>query len=78
MLYVEDKMEDLCVAHNHIVDSFYEHSEEINWLKNKIANLEDRCQPNNIKFRGIPESVFPSGSYCLPTPNSENFGAIFI
>lgn len=32
-------------------------AEEVTWLKNKLADVEDRSGRNNIKIRGIPESV---------------------
>lgn len=65
--YVEKKINTLNVAHNTMVDSYQEHSEEIPWLKQKIADLEDRSRRNNIKFRGVPESVSPQelGPYLL-------------
>lgn len=34
-----------------------DHQAEITWFKAKIADLEDRSRSNNLKFRGIPESV---------------------
>lgn len=34
-----------------------DHESELTLLRNKIADLEDRSRCNNIKFRGVPETV---------------------
>lgn len=31
----------------------------IQWMKTKLADLEDRLRRNNIKIQGIPESIKP-------------------
>lgn len=40
-----------------LVNAHSDHREEIAWLKDKIADLEERSRRNNIKIRGIPEAV---------------------
>lgn len=42
---------------NTLVDSHNTHNEEILWLKDTIADLEDRSRRNNIQVRGILKSV---------------------
>lgn len=60
-------MEDLFYAHNDIVHSHESQVQDFHWLKNKIA---DRSRQNNLKIRGVPESVTPKtcrttyGAYC--------------
>lgn len=41
----------------------YDHSkreEDVEWIKAKVADLEDRSRWKNLKIRGIPESVKPA------------------
>lgn len=52
-------MGDCIAAHNVIVDSYQECNADVQWLKNKVTDLEDRSRRNNLKFRGIPESISP-------------------
>lgn len=40
-----------------MVNAHDQHSEDIEWLQSKVADLEDRSQRNNLKNRGTPESV---------------------
>lgn len=54
---MENKMEDVADAHNELVDSHFELIEELRQLKLKVSEIEDRSRRNNIKFRGIPETV---------------------
>lgn len=58
--YVETKMVKLYKAHNDLVDAYANQENDIQRLKTKIVDLEDHSRCNNIKFRGIPESVAPS------------------
>lgn len=46
-------------AHNVLVDSYQDRDADIQWLKNKVTDLEDRSRRNNLKFRGIPETITP-------------------
>lgn len=54
---LEDSMHDHVRAHNELLDAHEHHASEIHHMKLKLADLEDRSRRNNIKFRGIPESV---------------------
>lgn len=58
--HIENKMADLYNAHNDLVDAYADQENELQRVQNKLADLEDRSRRNNIKFRGIPESVPPS------------------
>lgn len=58
--HLESKMADLYTAHNDLVDAYTDQESEMQRLQNKIADLEDRSRRNNIKFRGIPESIPPN------------------
>lgn len=55
--HIEQYMSDFTSSFNTMVDAHSNHDEEIAWLKNKVADLEDRSRRNNIKIRGIPETI---------------------
>ncbi|XP_018422357.1 PREDICTED: vomeronasal type-2 receptor 26-like [Nanorana parkeri] len=55
--HVETKMGEFAAAINMIIDSHTHLSDEVHWLKSKMADLDDRSHRNNVKIRGIPESV---------------------
>lgn len=57
---IEKKQGSIVEAHNDQRDVFEEHTTDIQWLKIKIAGLEDRSWRKKLQFRGIPESVTPS------------------
>lgn len=44
-------------AHDEIVDAHEEQAEQIRKLQLKMADLEDRSRQNNLKIRGVPETV---------------------
>lgn len=56
--HVEGRMEEYTVSFNIMVDVHTAHSDDISWLKDKVSDLVDRSRRNNIKIRGIPETVF--------------------
>lgn len=58
--HVEDKMGDYAVAHNELVDAHDEAEGEMQAMREKIADLEDRSRRNNVKLRGVEESVTPA------------------
>lgn len=58
--HVENKMGEFSEAHNSLVDAHNHLEGELSSLVSKLADLEDRNRRNNIKFRGVPESVPPS------------------
>lgn len=66
--HVESKMVDFSVAHNGLVDAHNQLDDNLKLLSAKLVDLEDRNRRNNIKLRGIPESVSNSEL----TPNSSN------
>ncbi|CAH2276946.1 Hypothetical predicted protein, partial [Pelobates cultripes] len=55
--HLENRTEELCVAHNEVVDEIQKISEENAALKLKLADIEDRSRRQNIRFRGIPDDV---------------------
>ncbi|XP_056425356.1 uncharacterized protein LOC130366998 [Hyla sarda] len=55
----ENKMEEFSESHNILIDSHTELEEEVVMLREKIADLEDRSRRNNLKLRGVPESIQP-------------------
>lgn len=42
------------------MDARFEVEEEMKDMSLKMANIEDRAHRNNIKFRGVPETVRPA------------------
>lgn len=57
---LEDSMGVCMESYNNMVDAHATHSEDIDWLKSKVADLEDHSRLNNPTLRDIPESVQPS------------------
>lgn len=58
--HVENKMGEYSDAHNTLVDAHNQLEDDVIALKAKLADLEDRSRRNNIKLRGVPESVLPA------------------
>ncbi|OCT57245.1 hypothetical protein XELAEV_18003755mg [Xenopus laevis] len=54
---LENRIAEMTVAHNELVDAHRELMGEAKWMKEKIADWEDRNRRNNVKLRGVPESV---------------------
>lgn len=50
-------MGDFAVAHNELVDAHNEAEDELLTIKSKLADLEDRSRRNNVKFRGVAETI---------------------
>lgn len=40
-----------------MANKYDHHTEEICFLQAKVVDLEDRSRRNNVKFRGIPETI---------------------
>lgn len=57
--HVEHKMGKFASTFNSLVDAHNDQTNEVAWLKANVADLEDRSRRNNIKLRGIPESIPP-------------------
>lgn len=57
---VENAIGDMTLTVNDLVDAHEENLTENEWIKSKIADLEDRSRRNNLKLRGVPETVQPA------------------
>ena len=57
--HIETKMGEYASTINSLVDANEAQEENSEWFKNKLADLEDRSRRNNMKIRGVPESVQP-------------------
>lgn len=77
--HVEKKMAEFAKSHNTLIDSHSTMEEEVTRLSAKVLDLEDRSRRNNIRIRGVPESVLPESlrayltdlmAAILPTCNS--------
>lgn len=60
--HIETKMEEYATTINDLVDAHGKREADTDWLKAKLA--EDRSRRNNLKIRGIPESLQQS-DLCL-------------
>lgn len=79
--HIEDKIGEFIVAHNELVDAHTDTEGDMQAMKDKIADLEDRSRRNNIKLRGVEEAVIPAKlrhyvqqfivTILLDTPDSE-------
>lgn len=58
--HIKDKMGEFTVAHNELVDTHNDTEGDMQSMKDKIADLEDRSRRNNIKLRGVEEAVTPA------------------
>lgn len=57
--HIEQHLSEATKAHNTVVHTQDDHSATIQMLRLKVADLEDRSRRNNIKIRGVPESLAP-------------------
>ena len=55
--HIETKMGEFATTINDLVDAQEQGEDEMEGLKAKLADLEDRNRRNNLKIRGVPESV---------------------
>lgn len=55
--HMEQKMGEYTSSFNTVVEAHASHGKEITWLRNKVANLEDRSRRKNLKIRGIPKTI---------------------
>lgn len=60
--HVEEKIGEFASTFNELVDAHNDRDDEMMEMKIKLADLEDRSRRNNIKIRGIPETVKPPES----------------
>ncbi|CAH2295039.1 Hypothetical predicted protein [Pelobates cultripes] len=54
---MESKMEKYVEAHNSLADKLQEFDDILESHRLKLADMEDRAKRNNLRFRGIPETV---------------------
>lgn len=52
-------MAEFASAHSELVDAHNEIDDKLELLKSKMADLEDRSHRNNVKLRGVADSVPP-------------------
>lgn len=71
--HIEHKMGEFATTINDLVDANDNNADELDALKAKLADIEDRSRRNNFKIRGIPESVLQSD---LRTYTAQLFQAI--
>lgn len=57
--HMESKMGEFATAHNELVDAYNEKDGKRTAIKAKLTDLEDRSRRNNIKLRGVSESISP-------------------
>lgn len=55
--HIKVKLGEYADTINYLVDAFDENEGENEWIKAKLADMEDRSKSNNLKIRGIPESM---------------------
>lgn len=57
--HIENNMVEFATSHNSLIDSHSALEEEVQRLANKVLHLVNRSRRNNIRLRGVPESVAP-------------------
>ncbi|CAH2225898.1 Hypothetical predicted protein [Pelobates cultripes] len=70
---LEEKTDDLCLANDGILERVHKLEEEQMHLTVKLADLEDRSCRNNIRVRGVPETILGAD---LPVYLQQLFKAI--
>lgn len=55
--HIEKKIVEFATTINDLVDASEGKDEEMEWIRDKIADMEDRNRRNNLKVRRIPESI---------------------
>lgn len=55
--HVKQKMGEYTSSFNTIVDAHTAQGEELAWLKDKVADLDDRSRMNYIMIRIVPEII---------------------
>lgn len=54
--HIDANLGDIATTVNDIIDA-HVHVADTKWIKDKLADIEDRSHCKNIKLHGIPESV---------------------
>lgn len=57
---IERGMNECTSTVNKVIEVYDDVREEQAWMRAKLANLEDRSHRNNVKLRGIPETILPA------------------
>lgn len=57
MDHIEKKMGNFASSHKNLIDTHNDQEDELEKLKVKIADLEDRLRWKKVKLRGVPEFV---------------------
>lgn len=57
---IEKGMTECTTTVNDLIDTYEEVRDEQEWVRAKLADLEDRSRRNNVKLRGVPENVPPA------------------
>lgn len=55
--HIENKMGEYATTINDLVDANASKEDDLEMIKVKMVDIEDRSRRNNVKIRGIPESV---------------------
>lgn len=55
--HIENHMGEFGETLNELVDAHNNRDKELEWLKVKMANLEDCSRGNNVKIQGIPKTI---------------------
>lgn len=58
--HIEQKMNACTTTVNELIDAYKDQADDTDWIKAKHADLEDHSRRNNVKIRGVPESVLPA------------------
>lgn len=61
--HMEARMRDHATTINSLTDAHKAQSEEQAWIKDKLANIEDRSCRDNVNIRGISEEVQDLSAY---------------
>lgn len=57
---IEQGMSECTTTVKDLTDTYDEVKEEQEWVRAKLADLEDRSRHNNVKLRGVPENILPA------------------
>lgn len=60
MTCIERGMNEGTSTVNEVIEVYDDVREEQAWMRAKLADLEDRSRMNNVKLKGIPESILPA------------------
>lgn len=65
--HIEKKMGKFASSHKTLIDAQNDQEDELEKLKAKVAEFQDCSRLNNVKIRGVPESVQSAHakSFCI-------------